>query len=507
MVNMQKILYPILRVLRKQERNDMSDRHPEQELLTPSSSSSRPSNRRVPWGSISLATALILVSLLLVPSLVAQAVDGKTQNLLSLFQFIYLYVQNNYVDPVDPEKLIDGALKGLFESLEDPHSAYLSETDMRTLNDTTAGEFGGVGLYINKQVLPEGSKETASFVEVVSPIEGTPAYRMGIQAGDLIIKIEGESTEKLSIDEVVKRLRGQPGTTVTITIRRGPSLQFDVALTRAVIQVPTVRYGMIPGGMGYIRIIQFTPYTDDKVQEAIESFKASGYQALVIDLRMNPGGLLNSVIDTADLFFNDGVIVSTRSRIPAENAVYEAKPGSIVPENIPIAVLIDGGSASASEIFAGVMKDRKRATLFGTKTYGKGSVQQVRSLGRTGFRLTTARYYTPAGVTIDKVGVSPDREVKEPALSEQETETLSKLISSRQIPNFVTENPNPTEREIQQFIEKLRREHPALSDRMLRRMVRNEINRHLPNPPVYDLEYDLVLQEAVKFLREGPKGR
>lgn len=485
----------------------MSDRHPEQELLTPSSSSSRPSNRRVPWGSISLATALILVSLLLVPSLVAQAVDGKTQNLLSLFQFIYLYVQNNYVDPVDPEKLIDGALKGLFESLEDPHSAYLSETDMRTLNDTTAGEFGGVGLYINKQVLPEGSKETASFVEVVSPIEGTPAYRMGIQAGDLIIKIEGESTEKLSIDEVVKRLRGQPGTTVTITIRRGPSLQFDVALTRAVIQVPTVRYGMIPGGIGYIRIIQFTPYTDDKVQEAIESFKASGYQALVIDLRMNPGGLLNSVIDTADLFFNDGVIVSTRSRIPAENAVYEAKPGSIVPENIPIAVLIDGGSASASEIFAGVMKDRKRATLFGTKTYGKGSVQQVRSLGRTGFRLTTARYYTPAGVTIDKVGVSPDREVKEPALSEQETETLSKLISSRQIPNFVTENPNPTEREIQQFIEKLRREHPALSDRILRRMVRNEINRHLPNPPVYDLEYDLVLQEAVKFLREGLKGR
>lgn len=479
----------------------MSDQYPEP------GHSKIPTARRIPWGGVSIATAIALVCLLLTPTLVAQAVDGKTQSLLSLFQFIYLYVQNNYVDPVEPEKLIDGALKGLFESLEDPHSAYLAETDMRSLNDTTAGEFGGVGLYINKQTPPEGSKDTASFVEVVSPIEGTPAYRMGIQSGDLIVKIDGESTEKLSIDEVVKRLRGQPGTTVTVTIRRGPSLQFDVPLTRAVIQVPTVRYGMIPGGIGYIRIIQFTPYTDDKVQEAIESFRASGYKSLVIDLRMNPGGLLTAVIETADLFFDEGVIVSTRSRIPAENAVYEAKPGSLVPADIPIAVLIDGGSASASEIFAGVMKDRKRATLFGTKTYGKGSVQQVRSLGRTGFRLTTARYYTPSGVTIDKIGVSPDREVKEPTLSEKETEALSRLISSRQIPSFVTQNPNPSEGHIQQFVDKLRKESPDLSDRILKRMIRNEINRHLPNPPVYDLEYDLVLQEAVKFLREGGKGR
>mgnify|MGYP005835041701 FL=1 len=479
----------------------MSDQYPEP------GTSKTPTTRRIPWGGVSVATAIVLVCLLLTPTLVAQSVDGKTQSLLSLFQFIYLYVQNNYVDPVDPEKLIDGALKGLFESLEDPHSAYLAETDMRSLNDTTAGEFGGVGLYINKQLPPEDSKETASFVEVVSPIEGTPAYRMGIQSADLIVKIDGESTEKLSIDEVVKRLRGQPGTTVTVTIRRGANLQFDVPLTRAVIQVPTVRYGMIPGGIGYIRIIQFTPYTDDKVQEAIESFQASGYRSLVIDLRMNPGGLLNSVIETADLFFDEGVIVSTRSRIPTENAVYEANRGSLVPADIPIAVLIDGGSASASEIFAGVMKDRKRATLFGLKTYGKGSVQQVRSLGRTGFRLTTARYYTPSGVTIDKVGVSPDREVKEPTLSEKETEVYSKLISSRQIPTFITQNHNPSEQEIQQFVDKLRRESPELSDRILKRMIRNEINRHVPNPPMYDLEYDLVLREAVEFLREGGKGR
>ncbi|GAB4224437.1 MAG: S41 family peptidase [Spirochaetales bacterium] len=477
----------------------MSNLNSGQDLST---SSTSPSRRRIPWGGVSLATALVLVCLLLAPSLMAQAVDGKTQNLLSLFQFIYLYVQNNYVDPVDPETLIDGALKGMFESLGDPHSAYLTEADLRNLNDTTSGEFGGVGLYINKQTIPDKSKDSPSFVEVVSPIEGTPAYRMGIQAGDLIVKIEGESTASMSIDEVVKRLRGQPGTTVTVTIQRGSARQFDVSITRAVIQVPTVRYGMIPGGIGYIRIIQFTPYTDDKVREAIESFQVEGYKALVIDLRMNPGGLLTSVIDTADLFFDDGVIVSTRSRIPSENAVYEARPGAIVPSTVPIAVLIDGGSASASEILAGVMKDRERAILFGAKTYGKGSVQQVRSLGRTGFRLTTARYYTPSGVTIDKIGISPDREVKEPPLSDQETEAYTNLIASRRIATFVSEHPTPSEGEIQEFVDQLRTENPIFSDRILKRMVRNEINRHLPNPPVYDLEYDLVLQEAVKYLWE-----
>ncbi|MFQ3621745.1 MAG: PDZ domain-containing protein, partial [Spirochaetales bacterium] len=219
--------------------------------------------RKVPWGSLGAATALVLIFLLFAPSVIAQAVDARTQNLLALFQFIYMYVQNNYVDPPDPEKLMDGALKGLFESLEDPHSAYLMETDMRSLNDTTAGEFGGVGLFINKQAPAEGSKETTSYVEVVSPIEGTPAFRAGIQAGDLIIRIEGESTEKLSIDEVVKRLRGAPGSKVTVTIRRGGTLEFDVPITRAVIQVPTVRYSLMPGNIGYIRIIQFTPFTDD----------------------------------------------------------------------------------------------------------------------------------------------------------------------------------------------------------------------------------------------------
>jgi carboxyl-terminal processing protease len=393
----------------------------------------------------------------------------------------------------------------MFESLEDPHSAYLTATDMRGLNDTTAGEFGGVGLYINKQVSPKSGdgRDLPAYVEVVAPIEDTPAYKAGIQSGDLIVKIEGESTENLQIDEVVGRLRGPAGSVVNVTVRRGASLTFDVPLARAVIQVPTVKWDMIPGGIAYLRIIQFTPYTDDKIREAIEFFESRKYSRLIVDLRSNPGGLLSSVVDAADLFFDDGDIVSTRSRLSSENVVFQARPGVIVPAGVPMAVLIDNGSASASEIFAGVMKDRSRAVLFGTKTYGKGSVQQVHNVGRGGFRLTMSRYYTPSGVTIDKVGVSPDREVKEPDMTEAEIEAYSKLVSERRIANFVAGGQDPGRERIDAFIADLLREEPSFSERILRRMVRNEINRHLANPPVYDLETDKVLQEAVRYFSEG----
>lgn len=458
--------------------------------------------RRIPWLTLAGVLTVFLVVALFAPAAAAQSADSRTQRLMYMFQYVFSFVQNNYVEEIDPEVLVEGALKGMFESLEDPHSAYLTATDMRGLNDTTAGEFGGVGLYINKQVSPKSDdgRELPSYVEVVSPIEDTPAYKAGIQAGDLITRIEGESTEKLQIDEVVGKLRGPAGTVVTVTVQRRAGLTFDVPLTRAIILVPTVKRDMIPGDIGYLRIIQFTPYTDDKVREAVEFFKSRGYSRLIVDLRSNPGGLLKSVVDTADLFFGDGLIVSTRSRLASENVVFEATPGVLVAPKISMAVLIDNGSASASEIFAGVMKDRGRAVLFGTKTYGKGSVQQVHGVGKGGFRLTMSRYYTPSGVTIDKVGVSPDHEVKEPELSEAELAAYSNLLSERKIALFIGENPTPSEQQISAYIAGLIREEPALTERVLRRMIRNEINRHLSDPPVYDMENDRVLQEAVKFL-------
>jgi carboxyl-terminal processing protease len=470
--------------------------------------------KRVPWTLITGVLTLFLVFVACSTVAVADTQDAKTRRFLYLFQYVFDFVQNNYVDEIDPNVLVEGAFKGLFESLGDPHSAYLTATDMRGLGDTTSGEFGGVGLFINKQYSRKDAdgRDLPSYVEVVAPIEDTPAYRAGIQAGDLIIKVEGESTDGLILDEVVDKLRGPVGSVVTVTIQRGvpspgaASLSFDVPLNRAKIQVPTVKWSMIPGGIGYLRIIQFTPYTAEKITEAVTFFRSQNYSRLIIDLRSNPGGLLESVVNASDLFFDDGVIVSTRSRLAAENKVYEAAPGVIVPYSVPIVVLIDNGSASASEIFAGVMKDRNRGTLFGTKTYGKGSVQQVHSLGQGGgFRLTMSRYYTPSGVTIDKIGISPDREVKEPDLSETELAAFTKLMADRKVPQFVRDTPEPTEQQISAFVAGLRREDPALGERLIRRMVRNEVNRHLTNPPVYDLEYDVVLQEAVEFFVEQGK--
>lgn len=455
------------------------------------------------WIALSVVLTAALAVVFISPSVIAQSRQERTEELLREFEQVFRFVQQNYVEEVPPETLLEGAMKGLFESLDDPHSAYLDRDAMRDLTDTTAGEFGGVGIYISKPEPDPANPENESFVEVVSPIEGTPAFKAGVNAGDLITHIEGESTAELTSDEVVLRLRGAPGSAVTVTIRRGADTTFDVTLTRAMIEVPTVKYDVIPGGIAYLRIIQFTPRTAEAVRAAVQAFNREGYESLIVDLRSNPGGVLPSVIETADLFFSNGTIVSTKSRLTYENAVYSARRGQIVPDSVPIIVLIDRGSASAAEILAGALKDRNRATLVGETTYGKGSVQQVHDLGDTGFRLTMSRYYTPADISIDKVGISPDIEVTEPELSEEEQEQLSTLLEQGTIDTFVAENPNPGENAIHSFIDRLKSQGVGLEPRILKRLVRNAVNRTVNTPPVYDLEFDLALQEAVRLLRRG----
>ena len=432
--------------------------------------------------------------------------DDDTERLLQVFGQVLEFVENNYVDEVDPDVLIEGALEGLFESLDDPHSYYMTAEEMRDLSDTTQGEFGGVGMYISKQVRPEDD-DRAAFVEIVTPIDGTPADRAGMRSGDLILAIDEESTEDLTIDEVVSRLRGRPGTAVTISVRRGQGRPFPVTLYRDIIEVPTVRTAVIPGDIGYLRIIQFTPYTAERVDDAITEFEESGYESMIIDLRRNPGGLLNGVIETAGLFFDGGLVVGTRGRNPRENEMFAANQGQEVPDDLPIVVLIDEGSASAAEIMAGAMKDRDRAVLIGETTYGKGSVQQVRRIGEGGFRLTMSRYYTPSGAYIDEVGVSPDRQVSEPELSEEEVEDYATLIEEDSVSAFVNQHQNPTNREIERFVDELNAEGIALPDRVLRKLIRDEVNRQNDRDVVYDLEYDVVLQEAVRLLRSGEISR
>lgn len=457
---------------------------------------------RLVWLSVTAALVITLAVVVVPAAAFGQSSSADQDRLLDMFEQVFRFVQNNYVDEVEAEKLIEGALEGMFESLEDPHSAYLSMEEMRDLSDTTQGQFGGVGMYISKQAVPEDSRDPA-FVEVISPIESTPADRAGLQSGDLIVAIEGETTEDLSIDEVVARLRGSPGSRVEITIRRGESRSFDVSLTREIIEVPTVRHAMIPEDIGYIRIIQFTPYTDDRVLESVEEFEGQGYDSLIIDLRRNPGGLLPAVVDTADLFFSDGLIVGTRGRSPGENQRFTAESGIDVPEDMPIVVLIDEGSASAAEILAGALKDRDRAYLIGETTYGKGSVQQVRRISTGGFRLTMSRYYTPSGDYIDNNGIEPDLVLQDPELSEEDLDSLARIQEEGLIEQFVADNPDPSASQIASFIDRLRADDITLSERRIRKLVRDEVNQVNNVTEVYDLEFDIVLQRAVELLRQG----
>jgi carboxyl-terminal processing protease len=451
---------------------------------------------RTLWIVVTAFLAAVIVLLSFAPRVLAGNQEAETQRLLSTFFEVFRFVQEHYVDEdkVDPNNLIEGAMRGMFEALDDPHSAYLSPEEMRDLDDTTMGRFGGVGLIISK--IDRG-------VEVVAPIEGTPAYRAGVNAGDLIVAVDGESVVDLNIDEVLSVLRGEPGSSVTMTIIRGKNLRFDVRVVRDMIEVPTVRQDMIPGGIGYLRIIQFTPLTVDRVEEALQQFADSGYSSLIIDLRSNPGGLLSGVIDIADFFLSKGPIVSTRSRVASENHVfYASSRNTMVPADLPIVVLIDRGSASASEILAGALQDTGRATIMGEKSYGKGSVQQIKRVGDAGFRLTMSRYYTPLGKNIDKIGISPDVPIQEPELSEEEEQALSRIIEEELIKDFLSRYPNPTDEDIDSFERELVNKDVRLDDRYIRRLVRNELNRTNNNPPVYDLEFDLVLQEAVNYLRD-----
>lgn len=469
---------------------------------------SRPKRReRAFWvGLTSVLIGLVLL-LAVAPSVFAQSFSD-TDRVLSIFENIFRFVEENYVDDVDPQVLLEGALEGLFNSLDDPYSAYLDETDMRSLNDTTTGEYGGVGMLISKQRPDDGNGDTG-YVEVISPIEDTPAHRVGVRAGDVILGIEdpdtGEfvSTDEMSIDQAVDRLRGLPRTPVTIKVRRGETAVFPITIVREIIEFPTVKFAMIAEEIGFLRISNFTPRTTDRILDALELFQQNDYTSMIIDLRSNPGGLLDSVVKVADLFFSSGTIVGTSGRRSTENERFVAQSSTSVPAHLPIVVLIDQGSASAAEILAGALQDRGRAVLLGETSYGKGSVQQIRRVGDGGFRLTMSKYYLPSGRFIDKIGVSPDEELLPPELDDDQQQVYVELLSSPLVVEWVGGNHNPTESQIESFVVELQRGDYDLPDRWVRRAVRNEVNRQNNIVAPYDLDFDTVLQEAVRMLQEG----
>ena len=454
---------------------------------------------RVPWTRRARTAALSAVLLLLLsvtPQAMAQEDEEEARQLAGMFAEVFEFVLENYVDEtrLDPELLIEGALDGMFEALDDPYSSYVRPNEVAEITDLTRGEFGGVGMYV--------AAHRDGGVEVISPIEGQPAHRAGVRAGDLIVAIDGESALEFEVSDIISRLRGAPGTSVSITFRRHGTVTFEVAIERAMIEVITVKHALIDHAIGYLRISQFTRLTPERVTQALGEL--DGAAGLIVDLRSNPGGLLSAVVQVADFFLSSGVIVSTRSRVEAENQIHRASQHTtLVDAELPIVVLIDRGSASASEILAAALGESGRAHLLGERTYGKGSVQQVRHFDQRAVKVTTSHYLTPSGASLDAVGVTPHRELAEPELSEEEKAALEDLFESGRLRAFVRRYPDPSAAQTETFIDELHRSEVGLSGRLLRRLVRDEVVRRMPAPPVYDLHFDLVLQEAVRLLRQG----
>ena len=329
------------------------------------------------------------------------AVGRQDYESLEAFSNILSIVRKNYVEDVETKNLVNGAINGMLNSL-DPHSAYLTPDLYKELQSDTQGRFGGLGIEITVK---------GGILTVVSPIEDTPAAKAGIQPGDQIFKIEDEFTKDMSLVDAVKKMRGLKGTKINLTIKReGVADLVEFSLVRDIIRVQSVRSRNLEPGYGYIRLAQFQERSDRDLQRALEKFAAekSGIKGLVLDLRNNPGGLLTQAVRVSDLFLESGMIVYTEGRIEAQKQKYFAQKDGTWTD-FPVVVLVNGGSASASEIVAGALQDHKRAVVLGTKTFGKGSVQTILPLDdNSALRLTTARYFTPAGRSIQATGIVPD---------------------------------------------------------------------------------------------------
>ena len=365
-------------------------------------------------------TSALLVTVMLSSSALAAKTDKKaasdnmdTYELLNLFGDVLERAKTSYVEEVSDQQLIEAAINGMLTSL-DPHSSYMDGRDFKYMSEQTKGKFGGLGIEVTME---------NGVVKVITPMDDTPAYKAGLKPGDYIVNIDGESVVGMSLNDAVDRMRGKVGSKVKLTIRRFNEKPFDVTIKREEIKIQSVKTDMKGDDVLYVRITSFSEDIDKNITKAVKSAmkKHKDLKGIVIDIRNNPGGLLDQAVSVSDLFLDKGEIVSTRSRNEEDTVKYTAKPGDIT-NGLPIVVIVNDGSASASEIVAGALQDHKRAVILGEKTFGKGSVQTIIPLNNNGaMRLTTARYYTPSGRSIQVKGIVPDVIVKPSKVEEIES--------------------------------------------------------------------------------------
>jgi carboxyl-terminal processing protease len=374
---------------------------------------------------------LLTFFLLSAPSVRAEETDlrEETYTNLEVFANVLMLLQQHYVDPINPQEVINGAINGMLTSL-DPHSAYMTPEDFKELQEETHGSFSGIGIEIT---VKDG------FLTVVSPIEDTPAYRAGLMAGDQIIAIDEELTKQMTLPEAVKKLRGKKGSSVTITIHRaGWQGTKEFAIVRDEIPLHSVKFMELQPHLFYVRIANFQANTTRDLIDALHMQQKKGaINGLLLDLRNNPGGLLDQAVQVADVFLDSGVIVSTKGRDPEQDLLFEASADD-EQFRFPMIVLVNGGSASASEIVAGALQDNGRAIILGTETFGKGSVQTIVPMpDGAGLRLTTAKYYTPSGDSIQATGIKPDINVAftPPQTVAAQEQSGAKPLREQDLPN------------------------------------------------------------------------
>ncbi|MBO1074129.1 S41 family peptidase [Roseomonas marmotae] len=417
-------------------------------------------------------------------SAVAQESNSRaeTYRMLELFGDVFERVRAEYVEPVNDREVIEAAINGMLQGL-DPHSSYMNTRSFRDMQVQTRGEFGGLGIEVSQE---------GGYVKVISPIDETPAAKAGVKPGDLITHLNGESVQGLSLQEAVEKMRGERGSRIQLTIRRpGAESPIEMSLTREVIRPQVARFRLEGNDVGYVRLSSFNEQTDAALRNAISTMrKQSGdkLKGIVLDLRNNPGGLLDQAVQVADDFLTQGEIVSTRARRTEDSQRWNAKAGDITGD-LHVVVLVNGGSASASEIVAGALQDHRRAVVLGTKSFGKGSVQTVMPIpGNGAIRLTTARYYTPSGRSIQGLGITPDIEV----LATRE-EGNAPLRDREADLRRALRNDNDTH------------EVPPLPPLNLPAGVKERVQRMPPEgAPSFDAtkpETDFQLQQAIGFLR------
>jgi len=435
---------------------------------------------------------IVILSLIIGGFLLAKVQAGSNlfSELKPFLETIYQVIQSQYIKRINPSELIEGAIKGMIESLEDPHSYWMDAESYKEMEQEKEGQFGGLGIQITLK---------DEFITIVSPLEGTPASEAELQPWDRIIEINGESTQGITLTGAMKKLRGEPGTTVELTIQReGEKDSLLFIITRDIIKFPNVKQKLLDENIGYIKIIGFTnENTARDLRNALVDLKARGIVALILDLRYNPGGLLTQAVEVADEFLSSGIIVSTQGRDPSQNQDYYARQQGEGLE-LPLIILINEGSASASEIVAVAIKDNQRGTLIGSKSFGKGTVQSVIPLKNYGaIALTTAKYLTPSGMSIEDEGIEPRIKVEAFRPTEEEEKILAKLRESKLIAEFLTQYPYWEEVDLASLISELEKEETEVDEGLLRRFLRwkddNEEN---------DIFNDLQLLRAIKIFRE-----